>query len=82
MPSPDDEYLLYQTLVGAWPIELLGPDEPAALPLERFRERINAYMIKAVREAKQMSSNSTPLQSCLRSVIAAPCYLTKAFTLH
>jgi len=60
VPSPDDEYLLYQTLVGAWPIELLGPDEPAALPLERFRERINAYMIKAVREAKQISNWATP----------------------
>jgi (1->4)-alpha-D-glucan 1-alpha-D-glucosylmutase len=60
VPSPDDEYLLYQTLVGAWPIELLGPDEPAALPLERFRERINAYMIKAVREAKQSSNWVTP----------------------
>ncbi len=60
VPSPDDEYLFYQTLVGAWPIELLGPDEPAALPLERFRERINAYMIKAVREAKQSSNWATP----------------------
>ena len=60
VPSPDDEYLFYQTLVGAWPIELLGPDEPAALPLERFRERINAYMIKAVREAKQNSNWATP----------------------
>jgi (1->4)-alpha-D-glucan 1-alpha-D-glucosylmutase len=60
VPSPDDEYLLYQTLVGAWPIEFLGPDEPAALPLERFRDRINAYMIKAVREAKQISNWATP----------------------
>jgi malto-oligosyltrehalose synthase len=60
VPSADDEYLLYQTLVGAWPIELLGPDEPAVLPLERFRERINAYMIKAVREAKQSSNWATP----------------------
>ncbi len=59
-PSPDDEYLLYQTLVGAWPIELLGPDEPAALPLQRFRERIDAYMIKAVREGKQSSNWATP----------------------
>jgi (1->4)-alpha-D-glucan 1-alpha-D-glucosylmutase len=59
-PSADDEYLLYQTLVGAWPMELAGPDEPAALPLERFRERIAAYMIKAVREAKQISNWTTP----------------------
>ena len=59
-PSPDDEYLLYQTLAGAWPIELLGPDEPTEVPLERFRERVNAYTIKAVREAKQVSNWATP----------------------
>jgi (1->4)-alpha-D-glucan 1-alpha-D-glucosylmutase len=59
-PSPDDEYLLYQTLVGAWPIELLAPDEPAASALEGFRERVNAYMIKAAREGKQSSSWATP----------------------
>src|SRR5690606_19265757 len=34
------EYLYYQTLVGAWPIDL---------------ERIAAYMEKAVREAKEHS---------------------------
>ncbi|HEX3126962.1 MAG TPA: malto-oligosyltrehalose synthase, partial [Thermoanaerobaculia bacterium] len=36
-PDPDVEYLLYQTLVGAWPIET---------------ERVAAYMEKAAREAK------------------------------
>jgi malto-oligosyltrehalose synthase len=60
VPSADDEYLLYQTLVGAWPMELVGPDEPAALPLERFRDRIAAYLIKAVRETKQISNWATP----------------------
>ena len=41
-------------------MELVGPDEPAALQLERFRDRIAAYMIKAVREAKQLSNWATP----------------------
>jgi (1->4)-alpha-D-glucan 1-alpha-D-glucosylmutase len=36
-PDPDIEYLLYQTLVGAWPIDT---------------ERVVAYMEKASREAK------------------------------
>ncbi len=40
-PSANDEYLLYQTLVGAWPIE---------------PERVSAYMEKAVREAKEHTS--------------------------
>ena len=59
-PSADDEYLLYQTLVGAWPIELLGSEEPGALPLDEFRKRVEAYMIKAVREAKMISNWATP----------------------
>jgi (1->4)-alpha-D-glucan 1-alpha-D-glucosylmutase len=46
-PSRNDEYLLYQTLIGAWPAG--GTDEPA---LEAFRSRIEAYMLKAAREAK------------------------------
>ena len=50
-PSRNDEYLLYQTLIGAWPLDL--PDETA---LTDFRERIQAYMIKALREAKEHSS--------------------------
>ncbi|TFZ01702.1 malto-oligosyltrehalose synthase [Ramlibacter rhizophilus] len=42
-PSAADEYLLYQTLLGTWPLE--GPGED-------YRERIVGYMRKAVREAK------------------------------
>jgi (1->4)-alpha-D-glucan 1-alpha-D-glucosylmutase len=40
-PDRNLEYLLYQTLVGAWPIE---PD------------RVKAYMLKAAREAKSRTS--------------------------
>lgn len=50
-PSPDDEYLLYQTLIGTWPLE--EPDEAA---LEAYRQRIEAYMLKAAREAKTRTS--------------------------
>ena len=50
-PSRDDEYLLYQTLFGTWPLE--EPDETA---LEAYRERIEAYMLKAAREAKAHTS--------------------------
>jgi (1->4)-alpha-D-glucan 1-alpha-D-glucosylmutase len=54
-PAPDrnDEYLLYQTLLGAWP-----PDAPAAdAP---FRERIADYMRKATKEAKVHTSWINP----------------------
>jgi (1->4)-alpha-D-glucan 1-alpha-D-glucosylmutase len=50
-PSPNDEYLLYQTLVGSWPLEEL--DESG---LTAYRERIEGYMIKAAREAKVRTS--------------------------
>jgi (1->4)-alpha-D-glucan 1-alpha-D-glucosylmutase len=51
-PAPDrrDEYLLYQALVGAWPAGLAGPPDAALV------DRIRAYMLKAVREAKVHSS--------------------------
>ncbi|MGH8720127.1 MAG: malto-oligosyltrehalose synthase [Burkholderiales bacterium] len=54
-PSPNDEYLLYQTLLGAWPI---GAVDDAALAL--FRSRIQRYMQKAVREAKVRTSWINP----------------------
>jgi len=53
VPSRNDEYLLYQTLLGTWPFELETPDD---LAQSDFVERIVAYMIKAIREAKQETS--------------------------
>jgi (1->4)-alpha-D-glucan 1-alpha-D-glucosylmutase len=50
-PSPDDEYLLYQTLIGTWP--LADPDEAG---LDAYRQRVEAYMLKAAREAKARTS--------------------------
>jgi (1->4)-alpha-D-glucan 1-alpha-D-glucosylmutase len=55
-PSRPDEYILYQTLVGAWPAALV--DDGSAWPsgLGEFRARIKDYLVKAVREAKTVSS--------------------------
>ncbi len=55
-PTRNDEYLLYQTLIGAWPLEPFADD--AALDV--FRERIEAYLLKAVREAKMHTSWINP----------------------
>ena len=49
-PSPNDEYLIYQTLVGTW------PHVPAAADMPAFAERIKAYVLKATREAKLRTS--------------------------
>jgi (1->4)-alpha-D-glucan 1-alpha-D-glucosylmutase len=58
-PGRNDEYLLYQTLLGAWPIEFGEPPfEPAAL--EEFTARIQAYVVKAAREAKLATSWANP----------------------
>jgi (1->4)-alpha-D-glucan 1-alpha-D-glucosylmutase len=45
MPDRNDEYMLYQVLVGAWPIDL---------------ERLQPYLEKAAREAKVHSSWTDP----------------------
>jgi (1->4)-alpha-D-glucan 1-alpha-D-glucosylmutase len=50
-PDANTEYLLYQTLLGAWPLELTAA-EKAEEALGGFPERILGYMQKAVREAK------------------------------
>ena len=53
--TPADEYLLYQTLVGIWPLGDITPDT-----LADVRTRVQAYMQKAVREAKVHTSWINP----------------------
>jgi len=50
-PSRNDEYLLYQTLLGSFPA-----GNPRGEALAAYRERILAYMQKAGREAKLRTS--------------------------
>src|SRR4051794_1072058 len=57
VPGRNTEYLLYQMLVGAWPPELDPGDGEAVGGLA---ERIEAAMIKSVREGKEHSSWSYP----------------------
>jgi (1->4)-alpha-D-glucan 1-alpha-D-glucosylmutase len=44
-PDPDTEYLMWQTLAGAWPLD---------------RERLTSYLVKAMREAKSRTSWTDP----------------------
>ena len=46
-PTRNDEYLFYQTLVGGWTRESSSPEA-----LSEFTERMEAYMLKAAKEAK------------------------------
>jgi (1->4)-alpha-D-glucan 1-alpha-D-glucosylmutase len=52
-PTASEEILIYQTLLGAWPIEL---------------ERVQEFLVKALREAKQNSSWIAPHEDYERAV--------------
>ncbi len=52
VPSPNEEVLLYQALLGVWPLD--EPDFP------RIKERMGAFLLKAVREAKTHSNWFSP----------------------
>jgi (1->4)-alpha-D-glucan 1-alpha-D-glucosylmutase len=68
-PSTNDEYLLYQTLVGSLPAGELGSEE-----LTSWSERMQAYMIKAAREAKVHTSWINPseeYEAAVTSFVAA-----------
>jgi (1->4)-alpha-D-glucan 1-alpha-D-glucosylmutase len=56
LDDPNENYLLWQTLVGAWPLE---------------RERLEAYMEKALREAKLNTSWFEPNEEHERGVLAS-----------
>src|SRR5471030_2340538 len=53
-PSAAFEYMLYQALVGAWPLDERD---------DSFLERMQAYALKAAREGKQETSWLNPNQA-------------------
>jgi len=62
-PSPADEYLFYQTLLGTLPSATLDEASLAA-----WRERIEAYMLKAARESKANTSWISPNEEYERAL--------------
>ncbi|WP_395740947.1 malto-oligosyltrehalose synthase [Prosthecobacter sp.] len=68
-PDANEEYLLYQTLLGAWPLEGLNEGNRA-----EFIQRMQDYMLKAGHEAKVNSSWLEPHEAwdnALRDFVAA-----------
>ncbi len=57
-PSRNDEYFLYQTLVGSWPLPT-----PTEQELGCYRQRLSVYMKKVVREAKVHTSWLSPVKA-------------------
>lgn len=69
-PDANEEYLLYQTLLGTWPLEGIDAEDRR----KEFTERIQAYMKKAIHEAKVNLSwvNQNPeYTSALETFVAA-----------
>lgn len=56
-PSAGDELILYQVLLGSWPLDLHLDDRAA---LEAYQQRLWQWQQKALREAKLQSSWSAP----------------------
>ncbi len=58
-PAPDatDEVMLYQALLGAWPLDLTPHDADG---MAAFRDRVAAWQQKALREAKRHSGWAVP----------------------
>ncbi|GGB87219.1 malto-oligosyltrehalose synthase [Dyadobacter sediminis] len=60
-PTANDEYLIYQTLAGAYPMQ--GEDE------DNFQQRLGEYLQKALREAKTETNWSEPNEAYESSVM-------------
>jgi (1->4)-alpha-D-glucan 1-alpha-D-glucosylmutase len=65
-PDANEEYLLYQTLVGTWPVQPSGEPEENSTP--EYIERIQTYMAKALNEAKINTSWIQPNEEWLASM--------------
>lgn len=79
-PARDEEYCYYQTLLGAWPIECEG----AAASAE-FIERVQAFMLKANREANVRTGWSAPNEaheSAVKEFVAATLDPKKSPSFH
>jgi len=63
-PAPADEYLIYQTVLGAWP----ATGRPRDAALTDFTRRIADYALKAAREAKLETCWTAPNEAYERAL--------------
>jgi len=59
-PTAEHEYMLYQSLIGAWPFESIN---------ETFSKRMEGYALKAAREGKRYTSWTNPREEYERRLI-------------
>jgi (1->4)-alpha-D-glucan 1-alpha-D-glucosylmutase len=70
-PDANEEYLFYQTLLGTWPVDETGAPLKSATP--EYIGRIQAYMAKALKEAKINTSwiqPNEPWDNAMREFVA------------
>jgi (1->4)-alpha-D-glucan 1-alpha-D-glucosylmutase len=65
VPGRNEEYLLYQVLLGAWPLGEMDQQQEGA-----FQNRIREYLVKAAREAKTNTSWISPNSSYEAALLA------------
>jgi len=65
VPTPNDEYFIYQTLLGIWP-----PGQADSNEMARFGARLREYLVKAVREAKVYTSWINPNAAYEDAIVA------------
>ncbi|HXX16182.1 MAG TPA: malto-oligosyltrehalose synthase [Candidatus Eremiobacteraceae bacterium] len=59
-PARNDEYLFFQNLIATWPAELTLPNGLDKAQLDRYAERLQAAMIKSLREERVRSNWMAP----------------------
>src|SRR6185295_9136766 len=67
VPDANEEYLLYQTLLGTWPLGAAARAGDATAHTE-YGARVQAYMEKALKEAKIHTSWVSPVEEFDRAV--------------
>ncbi len=74
IPTPNDEYFIYQTLLGIWP----SVNKPDTNEMASLGIRLAEYLIKAVREAKVHTSWINPNTGYEDAILAFTSALLKA----
>lgn len=67
-PHRVDEYVIYQTLIGTWPLDGFGGTDRAG-----YTERIQAYIVKVAREANRLTNwvnPNEPYEAALNAFVA------------
>lgn len=65
VPNANEEYLIYQTLLGIWPLTSLNQDTRS-----QILDRLKTYILKALKEAKENSSWLNPDETYESAVLS------------